>query len=316
VFEAFLGIYDGRTADLLRLASEGTGILRPGAIHPDLVNRLAAEAAKSAQHVLTMCIRALDYCPPVDITFGEFLRAIITADTDAVPDDDLRYRIAFVEAFRRRGLYPRDLRTLSADSLLWRTPESDQIRPSEALEGALQRLHPYASSFLFAEQHGETQPREKVFHLQRQLRRDLHEWLEEHFATHPEGRTDAAFLGLDPDRGFEVHTARFALRHGPDGDVDPQLLLGLLQEVEIPVDPTMPNIKMRFEGGSTIVGDLRRLKIRYCVRKNVKSKTRQARHQEFAAYSLNSPRSTYFGLRKAGDAEPEPFAALHRGMER
>lgn len=315
VFEAFLGIYDGRTADLLRLASEGTGILKPGSIHPDLVNRLAAEAAKSAQHVLTMCIRALDYCPPVDITFGEFLRAIITADTDAVPDDDLRYRIAFVEAFRRRGLYPRDLRTLSADSLLWRTPESEQTRPSEVLEGALQRLHPYASSFLFAEQHGETQPREKVFHLQRQLRRDLHEWLEEHFATHPEGRKDAKFFGIDPDRGFEVHTARFALRHGPDGDVDPQLLLGLLQEIEIPIDPTMPGLKMRFEGGSTIVGDLRRLKIRYCVRKNIKSATRQKRHQEFAAHNLNSPRATYFGLRKSGE-EPEPFAGLHRGMER
>ena len=75
MFDAFLGIYGTRTADLLRLATGGTGILQPGAIHPDLVRRLAAEAAKAAQHVLTMCIRALDYCPPVDITFGEFLRA-------------------------------------------------------------------------------------------------------------------------------------------------------------------------------------------------------------------------------------------------
>ena len=46
-----------------------------------------------------MCIRALDYCPPVDITFGEYLRAIITADCDLVEDDRLRYRVAFVEAF-------------------------------------------------------------------------------------------------------------------------------------------------------------------------------------------------------------------------
>ena len=46
-----------------------SGILRPGALHPDLVGRLAADAAKTAQPVLTMCIRALDYLqsrPEVD----------------------------------------------------------------------------------------------------------------------------------------------------------------------------------------------------------------------------------------------------------
>src|SRR5690606_14473774 len=92
VFDALLSIYRRRTADLIRLASDGSGILRPGAIHPDLVGRLADEAARSAQHVLTMLIRALDYCPPTDIAFGEYLRAIITADYDLVADDDLNYR--------------------------------------------------------------------------------------------------------------------------------------------------------------------------------------------------------------------------------
>lgn len=119
VFEAFLSIYKSRVADLLRIASNGTGILTPGELHPDLVDRLAREAAKTAQHVLNMCIRALDYCPPVDITFGDYLRAIITADTDLVPDDDLGYRIAFIEAFRQRGIYPRDIRVLSEQSLCW-----------------------------------------------------------------------------------------------------------------------------------------------------------------------------------------------------
>jgi len=45
VFDAFLSIYQHRTADLLRLATGGSGVLQPGAIHPDLVVRLAAEAA-------------------------------------------------------------------------------------------------------------------------------------------------------------------------------------------------------------------------------------------------------------------------------
>ena len=64
--------YENRVQDLRRIASGGTGILRPGAISEDLVNRLAGEAAKAARHLLRMCIRALDYVPPVDIPFGEY----------------------------------------------------------------------------------------------------------------------------------------------------------------------------------------------------------------------------------------------------
>jgi hypothetical protein len=62
VFDAFVTIYKSRVADLMRIATSGTGVLPAGNLHPDLVNRLAGEAAKSAQHVLTMCIRALITC--------------------------------------------------------------------------------------------------------------------------------------------------------------------------------------------------------------------------------------------------------------
>lgn len=117
VFDAFLSIYKNRVADLIRIASDGSGELRKGELHPDLVNRLAAEAAKAASHVLRMCIRALDYCPPVDLTFGEYFRALITADIELLDDDKRDYRVAFIEAFRKRGIYPIDLKTLSIESL-------------------------------------------------------------------------------------------------------------------------------------------------------------------------------------------------------
>src|SRR5262249_51328842 len=107
VFDAFLQIYKRRTADLLRLATGGTGMLPEGNIPVDLVNRLAREASKVARHVLNVCIRALDYCPPVDLTFGEYLRALITADAALVRNDKYGYRTAFVGAFRDRGIYPR-----------------------------------------------------------------------------------------------------------------------------------------------------------------------------------------------------------------
>ena len=117
VFDAFLTIYKSRVADLLRIASNGTGVLQQGEIHPDLVSRLAKEAAKSAKHILNMCIRALDYCPPVDLTFGDYLRAIITADIDLLKNDGEDYRLAFIDAFRKRGIYPQDIKTLSVESL-------------------------------------------------------------------------------------------------------------------------------------------------------------------------------------------------------
>ena len=108
-----------RARPISAIYTEGTGVLPTGAIHPDLVHRLAGEAIKTAGHVLNICIRALDYIPPVDITFGEYLRGLITADSDLVEDDPFGYRVAFVEAFRRRGVYPQDLDTLSVDTLRW-----------------------------------------------------------------------------------------------------------------------------------------------------------------------------------------------------
>jgi hypothetical protein len=69
VFGTFIKVYRAKTADLYRIASEGTGVLRDGDIHPDLANRLASEAARAARYILQMCIRGIDYCPPVGITF-------------------------------------------------------------------------------------------------------------------------------------------------------------------------------------------------------------------------------------------------------
>src|SRR5262249_37310248 len=130
VFDAFLSIYKGGVADLLRIASEGTGVLPAGRLHPDLVNRLTDEAARVAEYVLNMCVRALDYCPPVDVTFGDYLRAVVTADYEFDPVDEGHRRVAFVEAFRRHGTVPEGVRTLSVDGLLWRpaaaAPDEDE----------------------------------------------------------------------------------------------------------------------------------------------------------------------------------------------
>ena len=125
VFDAFVRMYENRVADLRRIATGGTGVLPDGDIHPDLARRFAEEAVRLSQRVLNMCIRAIDYLPPVDLTFGDFLRALITADADFFPDDPRRYRLAFIESFRDRGIYPLDVRALAEDALRWKPLDDD-----------------------------------------------------------------------------------------------------------------------------------------------------------------------------------------------
>ena len=126
IFEAFNKVYESRVADLRRIATRGTGVLPQGTLHPDLIDRLTREASDAAEHVLQMCIRALDYLPPVEVTFGDYLRAIITADYDlSATPKDRSYRVALLDAFRSYGIFPRDVGTISVETLLWPEPEDD-----------------------------------------------------------------------------------------------------------------------------------------------------------------------------------------------
>jgi hypothetical protein len=119
VFDTFFKVYQRRIQDLLRIATGGSGVLPQGHLHPDLVARAAAEAGATAQSLLTMCIRALDYLPPVDVTFGDYLRALVTADCELIAVDLLDQRGALIEAFRLRGIYPGAITSLAEESVVW-----------------------------------------------------------------------------------------------------------------------------------------------------------------------------------------------------
>lgn len=118
IFEGFDTTYQRRSADLIRIATGGTGELPQGAIHPDLVSRLTDECVRTAQSVLTMCIRAFDYLPPTDVTFGAFLRALVTADWELNPLDEVGLRAAIIEACRRRGIFSAEAGSLAVNALL------------------------------------------------------------------------------------------------------------------------------------------------------------------------------------------------------
>jgi hypothetical protein len=65
------------------------------------------EGARVADHLLTMSIRAIDYCPPTDITFSDYLSALLTIDREVVPDDSrYGYRQALKKNFAAYGIEP------------------------------------------------------------------------------------------------------------------------------------------------------------------------------------------------------------------
>jgi hypothetical protein len=68
--------------------------------------RTAEEGAAAARHLLEMAIRAIDYCPPVEFEYEDFLAAMLVADREVAPDDAHRYRDALTKVFESFGIKP------------------------------------------------------------------------------------------------------------------------------------------------------------------------------------------------------------------
>jgi hypothetical protein len=198
MFAAFIEIYKVRTKNIVSLASAGTGKLPDGVLHPSLVDALAAEATKTARHFLHMSIRALDYCPPFDITFGDYMRALITADFDMVSNDRVGYRVALIESFRRWGIIPEGLKTLSEEQLRWpyarlEYEESDGSQWN-ALAGLVGELSGLIKDSLYQ------QDRESVFDTLKAARAKAHRYLQNVLSGSDEANQRANFMrvtGLD-----------------------------------------------------------------------------------------------------------------------
>ncbi len=96
VLNAFLSIWKKRLDSWLPCADDDVP-----------KDRVVEDGSDAAEHLLRMVIRALDYCPVVDVTFADFLSALITADVELVPDDGkYKYRKALVQEFERWGISP------------------------------------------------------------------------------------------------------------------------------------------------------------------------------------------------------------------
>jgi hypothetical protein len=341
LFRAFANIYDNRVKDLRHIATGGTGILPDGDLPSDLENRMAQEAAKAARHMLRMSIRALDYIPPVDITFGEYLRALITADYDLVRDDDRRYRVSVVSAFRDWGIYPPEVRSLSVDSLLWRPPEVEAFHHAIDFFNHNGAGGPAANGSNgngvhngnWADDWRLRSDRLKAFVQMRQWSDKFHQWLEDHIT----GNRDR-YLGMalgddapksihrDP-RGkptFEVHSMRPCRRIGPDGQERIDVVVEIVQRRKAFFDPAQQqklesgalawekaNQDFFFRGGCTLVIDPATGNVRYCVRKSIVSEERLDQERRFRQGQFGDKT---VGAFLAGDGDDaNPFGFLHAG---
>ena len=327
VFDTFLTIFRNRTADLLRLA---TGRSTPSGdeLTHELVKRLAAEASKSADHVLRMCVRGLDYLPVTDVSFGEYLRAVVTADADLVPDDPRCYRVIMTDAFRRRGIYQPGWLSMAPDSLLWETPEVDIAR--EEFDDLLGRLD-LRSLF----------KRQAISDQARRNRIAVHDWLIEPDAP---GLSTASkwerLLGVklvdkslasvvqgkkgkegETGPAVEVHSARVARRSGPDGQELRDLIIEVTQrrygfddekrqkKADKDAVYAAKHHDFIFRGGATLVLDLTDATLRFAIRKRIDD---DARLNRLRLWHRGEEGVDIAAIYFSEEAQAEPFAFAHR----
>lgn len=244
IFDAFLDTYKSQISDLRRIATAGTGVLPPGALPNDLVRRVAREAMVNADRFLGMVVRAIEYLPAVDVTFGDVVRAIVTADRGLYPDDLAQLRARLVEALRRRGIYPPGVTSLAEEALVWSKPplSLNLTRGTNAFDLAPLILEATldldtGSTVLFADEPDNTPPlkvtgpESEVFgqathprmneerSSKRQMAR-IHDWGVEH----------AYELGLDQAAGkIEVVNARAVYLLASDGQPRPIVVIQFAQ---------------------------------------------------------------------------------------
>ncbi len=263
VFDAFKAAYANEAAPLLRLASGGTGILPAGDLHPELVDELVKVAVRLADAMLTMIIRAFDYMPPMDMTFGDFLRALVTADVVIAPEDSHGLRAALIEGFRARAIYPEGVLSLAEETLVWpeqdpaleRLTLSDEILRwfnYETIHGGLRTRHDRRRK---REEVEDTGAHEDYGDLQAKAAATFHDFASRH----------TALLGLRPDLKVRVAGFHRVARVSPNGRVLNEIVLRFEQKDEAGGDdPRLGGLPLR--GGCTVIASAEG-QIRYIIGK-------------------------------------------------
>ena len=314
VFDAYFSTYMHESADLFRIYRAGGAPVTSPELPLSLANLLTEAAARTADEFFQLCARALDYCPPVDITFGDFLRALMTASADLRPEADRSVRQMLMQAFRVRGIYPDSASFFSEDALCWpRVPEWTRSPEPEALPPVWAKLEPDGKKqeLIFVLPGGRTREsmnrngdilREYAFKNARRLG----------FDDDPK---------LPPDQRPYAPSFHQTFRIGPDGRLLSDMVVELVQTRLVPFDPEFPEAgSFPLRGGVTLIisaptrdgtGHAIPPTVRFAIRKpliGVEGKTREERQRRYVLAA---------GLAQGRTADPRNFQAnfnlLHGG---
>jgi len=128
------------SAWLERLANSGD---RLGPVN---VGQAAEEANELAELMLDLAIKALDYAPPIDLQFGDFLSALLTSDQEIRPDDSkYNLRAQALKWFRRLGIVP----TSPHEGGTWIPPSLQSLRYDDTHIDSIQRSPEEVLRFLW-----------------------------------------------------------------------------------------------------------------------------------------------------------------------
>jgi hypothetical protein len=251
VFDAYFSTYLRASADLFRIYRAGGAQVEGAELPAALANQLAETASRMANEFFQLCARALDYCPPVDITFGDFLRALITASADLKPDDELGVRQELMQAFRVRGVYPESASFFSEDALRWpRVPDWTRKPAPDALPPVMATVHDGATR--------RSEKVELVFGSPSGLSRaqkDRNGEILRQYAWE-----NAARLGFDADPALPPERRPYApsfhqvFRISADGQLRIDMVVELVQTRRVPFDRNFPEAgSFPLRGGVTLI---------------------------------------------------------------
>ena len=290
VFDAYFTIYGRRTYDLFRIFRAGGGTSEEGDIPVPLAERLAAEASRTAEQFFVICARALDYCPPVDITFGDFLRAVLTADLDIHPNDPDGVRNAFMEAFRLRGIVADEAVSYSEGSLFW----------PKVQKGALP-----VPGLVFSDPNGLTTDEKN----------------ENGDALRKFANANAKLLGFKPEMGpIAVPSFHPMFHTGQDGRLFVNMVVELVQTVETPFGDTSPGTFPMRNGVTLLIAQDRpegnkrpTPRVRFVIRKPW-SQAREDRVRNYYLSTGQVPDNAGDSSSKDGPRFQIDFGLLHAGV--